>query len=413
MAQSTTILSICHHINSVGIKQARIYNMILRSGSKPVDDVFSKGFDSTPRPATQSLPLQSGSSIKRSRGKAKRNLDTKPTAPLKERDSPLFLEKPVHIKSLTRATSQLPGDVRDLYRRIHSAAVYKEAILPPEMREEISTLLDDEAREASFPKLLAATDGKGSAKAAAWLLHTQVCETLEAAEMVDLQKRHECSWNAHVHATVLGLVFTLLLSRAGFRPQQPRRVAARYEAVQATTITWDSAPHWKDGSPAARQPCVEKSEVRFVYLVKAALLTWVVDDEPLQQAIRRAAFNNETKTCYVNQTSYNPIFDTPISVSIQTKKTSPNDDPLLQLGLWFATWHKRMYALRQQSFSPPLLGWLPESMRHEWSLYFACDYVTSISLYGPIGLGSMRIILDLYTLVTCLLIKDWTETEFL
>ncbi|KAI0877568.1 hypothetical protein GGS24DRAFT_446808 [Hypoxylon argillaceum] len=312
-------------------------------GSKLVDDILGEGGHAQRKP--------------------KYSFDSKPIAPLKERNSLLFLEKPVHIESLNLA-SKLPEDVRDLYRRIQSAAVYKEAILPPEMREEINKILGDEAREVSFRKPLASADEPGGAKAAAWLLHIQICEVFEAAGIADLQKRHECGWNSHIHGAVLKLVFTSLLSRAGFRPQKSRRVVARYEAVQTATITKDSAPHWKQGGPAVTVSSTEQSaydsseyyeelepnpdrsrtnKVDYVVVLRN------VDDEPLQQAIRRVAFNNETGTGYVNQTAYNPIFDTPIAVSIATREASSNDDPMVQLSLWVAAWHKRMYALRQRS----------------------------------------------------------------
>ncbi|KAI0107764.1 hypothetical protein GGR51DRAFT_514986 [Nemania sp. FL0031] len=317
------------------------------------------------------------------------------------------------------------------------------------MRQEINMMLGDEpAPERSFRKPLATTDETGRTKTAAWLLHTHVCEILEAAEMADLLRRHECGWKAHVHRPVLGLVFSSLLSRAGFRPQQSHHVIARYEAVQAATITKESAPHWEDGGPAvtvsSTEPseddsaeCYEKPEpipdrsrskrVDYVVVLR------IVDDKPLQQAIRRAAFNDETKTCYVNQTAYNPIFDAPIAVSIKTKETSSNDDSMVQLSLWVAAWHKRMSALRQRSFPSPPVSWLPDSMSvnhdlpppllvsvplieavgHEWKLYFACDSVSSISLYGPVTLGSTTDVLDLYALVTCLLlIQDWVESTF-
>ncbi|KAJ8126387.1 hypothetical protein O1611_g7251 [Lasiodiplodia mahajangana] len=383
---------------------------------------------------TRSLPSQSSSITKRSKRMPKYNLNNKPIAPARERNSLRFLEKPVHMKSLTLNPSQLPEDVRDLYTRIQSSAIYKEGIVPSEVREEINAMLNGEVREASFGKPLAPTDETGRATAAVRVLHTQVCEILEAAGTSESQRRDEGGWNAHVHGPVLGLVFTSLLSRAGFKPQQSRRVAARYEAVYAATITKDSAPCWEDGSSAVTVSSTEQSaddssdrsekpesipdrrrtkKVDYVVVLKS------LDDKPLQQAIQQAAFNKETNTCYVNQIAYNPIFDAPIAVSIETKKSSSHDDRILHLGLWVAAWHKRMYALRQRSFSsppPPLqLVSVPliQVAGHDWNLYFACDSVSSISMYGPISLGSTRNILDLYALITCLLlIQDWVETTF-
>lgn len=62
-----------------------------------------------------------------------------------------------------------------------------------------------------------------------------------------------------------------------------------------------------------------------------------------------------------------------------------------------------------QLVSVPLI----QAVGHEWKLYFACDSISSISLYGPVSLGSTSNILDLYSLVTCLLlIQDWIESTF-
>ncbi|KAF2964894.1 hypothetical protein GQX73_g8678 [Xylaria multiplex] len=152
-----------------------------------------------------------------------------------QQNSLFYLEKPIRVKSLALTTSQLPGDVRYPYKRIQRAVVYKEVIRPSEMSEEINALLRDEAREASFRKLLVTTDERG-------------------AEMVGLQKCHEYGCDAHVHATVPGLVFTSLLSRAGSRPRKLRRIAARYEAAQAANIARDSVLYWKEGGLAVTVP---------------------------------------------------------------------------------------------------------------------------------------------------------------
>lgn len=50
---------------------------------------------------------------------------------------------------------------------------------------------------------------------------------------------------------------------------------------------------------------------------------------------------------YVNQTLYRALQKSVIACSIETKAEFQPNDPLLQLGIWTAAWHKRMHNLRR------------------------------------------------------------------
>ncbi|KAI1194436.1 hypothetical protein F5X97DRAFT_346693 [Nemania serpens] len=109
---------------------------------------------------------------------------------------------------------------------------------------------------------------------------------------------------------------------------------------------------------------------------------------------------------HINQTFYRPVRKSLIAVSIETKPEVPQNDPLLQLGIWTAAWHSRMYILRPSANLNPgaRLVSLPliQAVGHVWLIYFACDMGTRIDLYGPMTIGSTENIT----------IKAWIETTF-
>jgi hypothetical protein len=116
---------------------------------------------------------------------------------------------------------------------------------------------------------------------------------------------------------------------------------------------------------------------------------------------------------HINQTAYTPIGESPIAVSIETKKDVPSGEPLLQLGIWVAAWNKRMIYLRhvlvfhaigiivgnewwdQRLVSVPLI----QVIGHDWKIYFACLDKDNIMLYGPIGIESTDSMVQLYVLM--------------
>ncbi|KAH8753812.1 hypothetical protein F5883DRAFT_356436, partial [Diaporthe sp. PMI_573] len=118
----------------------------------------------------------------------------------------------------------------------------------------------------------------------------------------------------------------------------------------------------------------------------------------------------------VNQTTYYPIRDSPIAVSIETKQDYSSRDPVLQLGIWVAAWHRRMMSLytapapmRAKVVSLPLIV----TTGHDWQVYFACDRDNSIEMYGPLRMGSSATLLDAYVLLASLSsLKEWIETTF-
>ena len=111
------------------------------------------------------------------------------------------------------------------------------------------------------------------------------------------------------------------------------------------------------------------------------------------------------KGCHINHTIYAPISRSPIAASIELKQSFQARDPIIQLGIWVAAWHARMYALREQLIplddSWPSLVSVPliQVTGYQWHVYFACDLKQSIDIYGPVNLGSTEDIISCYVLL--------------
>lgn len=152
------------------------------------------------------------------------------------------------------------------------------------------------------------------------------------------------------------------------------------------------------------------------------------NDTPLMKVMKFYLHNDALRRClstpHVNQTLYPPLSYSPIACSIETKLALPSRDPLLQLGIWVAAWHKRMDALRKFLISEASLleldapqripsTLLIEVVNHTWQLYFACDEGKSIVLYGPLTIGSTSNLVDSYMLHASLTtIREWIPTTF-
>ncbi|KAG9249466.1 uncharacterized protein F5Z01DRAFT_596430, partial [Emericellopsis atlantica] len=125
----------------------------------------------------------------------------------------------------------------------------------------------------------------------------------------------------------------------------------------------------------------------------------------------------------INQTRYGPLTTAPIACSIETKSESARTGGLTQLGLWVAAWHKKMHAIQDflstdLARRPNAHDRIPSSLLiqvvdHDWTLFFACDNASAITLHGPTKIGSTTSLEEARALVASLeVIKAWMETTF-
>ena len=394
------------------------------------------------------LPIRKFPSLSPKKNKIRRSRSTSPTK-LKFRSHLEMFEKPIYVEDLQSNIDNLPEDVKQLYRRVRNLEHHREGIIPREVRQEVTALLgEDDVRDHNFRQ--EATEGAEAAHTHASLLGI-VLEAQAAAKY----QYHGTGWNHCVHTPLLKLVYSSIQpSREPARQpsdQQPASarvvpvvsvsVPAPYvptkhmklhtlQAHPLLTTTGDVGP-WSsassapsDGSSSTSQSTEDVSgqvssrsnnkKVDYVLAIDAAHTT------PLQKLMSIYVHNEAIENDFlphVNHVIYPPLQWSPIACSVETKVESAAHDPMLQLGTWVASWHKRLGILRQYVFEnslrlqpddllPPAL--LLEVVNHEWRLYFAYDRGTSIVLYGPLSVGSTRDLIEAYILIAVLkVIKGW------
>ncbi|KAJ8133200.1 hypothetical protein O1611_g417 [Lasiodiplodia mahajangana] len=418
------------------------------------DDAMNDG---TPTQRTQSQH-------ERSRKKAKENT--------KLPDFLLQLETPVQVEPWNlEGLSAHEGfcDIKRLYE--HIKAYFKErGVVPYEVRELFAAVHKKEEGLAPFgetfrtdPMPLPVVDRDIYTTVELAKMELKILRNIQhEATFSTLNFRNECSWITHVYAPLLSHVF-----------QQD----VRMEHVSSATMEGDSIPLKTPGIEAARATSsVLDASSEFCVPVTASSVSYVgstnvagsmpeedkdrnsthiqsrsgakivdlvlVLDLPKHTTLRKAIFDvimsvRGNGRRHVNQTACRPIQERIIAVSIEAKTESSGVDPLIQLGLWTAAWYKRMRFLRRELFAVQVAGMkgiiderglqqLREQERkkrlitvpvitvvgHQWDIYFAM-FDESITMHGPVELGSTRTLMQIYALVASLrAIETWVQTTF-
>lgn len=407
--------------------------------------------------AKSRVPLPPPSTVKRRRA----------PSPVKTSQYMDLLDKPVSVKSM--GEGDLAEDIKPLHNCIQYTSKFLIEVLPGELRAEIEAAENQPLPPHCFRK----PDPGGPSRQTLATL-AGLCRITEAAKTSRKLRRYEDAWNSLVQTPLLDLVFGSQPLEARKQEQQ-QTVSVRFEPVMSATISYQWIPRLNRGlvsqevkqqsnlsdlacsvtagsavsSEASSDVSVPKDLLHTrtdSKKVDYVLVLDIADGTPLKTIISdlilKAALHPNSPPPHVNQTTYHPIRDSPIAVSIETKQDYSSRDPLLQLGIWVAAWHRRMWSLysarglalldeqfrnastsdQQPSSEPqcavptrPKMVSLPLVVvtGHEWQIYFACDRDTSIDVYGPLSMGSTATLLDAYVLLSCLLrLKEWIETTF-
>ncbi|RWA07764.1 hypothetical protein EKO27_g7330 [Xylaria grammica] len=351
------------------------------------------------------------------------------------------LAKPIHINRL-EAPGILPPDVRSLHSEIRDTAQSSLHIVPKELRQQLSIL----EGQGSIPEhSFCATETPEGADGILSMLWNIKHKAAVSTEL----ERDERAWNNFVHTPLLELAFGPEIGRLSTQQAQDA-IAVRLEPVMAAGIARDSVPRLNprlfssgsDASPvpawsvpdsstersAGNVPLVsERSKSKTVDYV---LVLDLAETVPLQSTLSDIAQQISIYgdgSVHVNQTSYPPVCNSPIAIFIATKTVSSQRDPVLQLAVWAAAWHKRMADLRswmlmvRGSITDLSETWHPKLASlpliavtgHDWDVYFACDEGRSIVLRGPVPLGSTKSTLQIFALLASLrAVKKWTVDTF-
>lgn len=401
--------------------------------------------DATPRNVLRRRPVLEP---KKSPNKRNRSpMHSEPSSPIKGLADLHRLEKPVIVTPAVTAAGyealQQAG-VQGLYRSIRRVLRYS-CFVPIEIRHEFSALIKhrgDEAEEEWF-----ATSQEGERRTCIEELGKLLDLHHEALESVTLG-RHEAAWNAAVHHPLLKIAFD---DGDGDRHASGERVVQdlrlRVENVTSATIAGDCLPRLSLGAPPSwlRQeqdqdttdtPSIgawsvsqitvsssnSTSSTSSLSCLSSASRTH--DDLSVQarrlhldstvhskagskkvnfavvcvpkpgtelhaatQAVLEHLKRTPALSYSISPSTYGPLVDAFIALSIETKMTTAARDPLIQLGLVSAAIHRRMHTLPVvgATGSSPLtekgvIAPLPMIVvtSHQWDLYFACDQGRSI-----------------------------------
>lgn len=428
-------------------------------GKRPADDS-----DPTPKPPSRtaksfpSIPFDIPSPSKRRRRPSPTKKDYLGT-----------LEKPYRVLALNGTDNRihlLPPDARKLYDALLPAR-HQEDIVPSEVRDQVVSLVGDEARRYHFRE--PATSGP---EADATVLHANIHKILLKATAAHESDFHECAWNNLVHTPIFELVYSAVKPyqpRGEVPSQQSRPASARIVPAMAATIlrryvpqplstypseaasATSSASASRAGDSVSSTPYSDTSfhtsmpaqgdskKVDYLLAIdvtKGSPLSVVFERFIARESARERDWDGGVDTSHVNQTLYPAVQWSPVFCSVETKLREA--DSVVQLGIWLGAWHKRMERARQHvhTVRPDLRrpedatvpracipsALLMKIVEHDWSIYFACDtqdtnatgeMFDTITLFGPLTIGSTRDLLGIYQLVATLkVIKDWGETTF-
>ncbi|KAI1265523.1 hypothetical protein F5Y18DRAFT_54228 [Xylariaceae sp. FL1019] len=350
---------------------------------------------------------------------------------------------------MTSATAhnRLPSDVYSLYDRLVDVSRHR-GIIPGDVRQYVEALGVDPSTPSIFRE---SESTSPAAPAAAKAILDKLYGITKMTASSIQQKRHKCGWNHFVHGALLDLVYANGHLDDVFDSEIKHDVAARWEPVMAATIEYDCIPLVnKPNSQQQLLSCpVEPSDEPSADDASRRSATTSISQSNLQASTKQVDYclvlDTRENTClartisdllfymgdrrrHVNQTTYQPLCKHPIAVSIETKKLLSKTAPSVQVGLWFAAWHKRMYQLRtnliafrqsrgqmQTSAELPRLVSIPliTITGPYWELSFACDVGSQIHMYGPISIGSTSDLTSIYVLISALeAVRDWIQGTF-
>ncbi|KAK8124250.1 uncharacterized protein PG998_000009 [Apiospora kogelbergensis] len=373
------------------------------------------------------------------------------------------LEKPFLIEEIPHLTALLPEDIRDLYDQLCDISDKKD-IVPSCLREAITETLGRPFPDTYFQPPNPAINPT-EAKEAHTMLQS-IKKIVQSAKICRQSLRHECSWNTLVHGPVLDLVFSsepinppVLWQEDLQRPTRDLHV--RWESTMSATIAGDSLPLIPNVDNQTQVPCSVSADTQVVQDRLEGTESSTPWSEPadLSQMHSRpsgkkidyvaalefgplTAMGRTIHTItnnmqwygvggshrpHLNHTCYSPLKDSIIALSVETKPDVTTSDPLLQLGLWVAAWHKRMFDIRYllanniltytglQIELRPRLVTVPliQVVGHRWTIHFACDQGDRGVIYTGFEIGSTWSLRDAFVLVSSLrAIRSWIETRF-
>ena len=351
--------------------------------------------------------------------------------------------KPVESRRLG-TIDDLPTDIQGLYDRL-SRSRSRQGIIPGEIQEQVTR---HEGPHEAWPYLFRPAKTSSDAIKHAAQAQTQLESLLDIVEEADIAERqsyHESDWNAIVHTLVLRTVFPtrppvplprgaeltetdlararlVCATSAGILPEYMPTIR---RSNRMNTADFDEELGTTTGSTATEGLRARSSGRKKVDLLLSLEAVKGSSLHKVLNGVCDGQVTKQTPTPFVNHTDHIPVQYAPIAVCVETKVSTAAQDCSLQLGTWIAAWQNRMLAHRSylRTEFPELMSNEPsvripstlliEVVGHRWTLWFACDADTEISLFGPLDIGSTQRLTELYLLIAVLKdIKVWMEGDF-
>lgn len=297
----------------------------------------------------------------------------------------------------------------------------------------------------------------------------QLVSIVDESDRSDSKQRNEDAWNNLVHTPVLQLAFPpaqqspelqRLLARMGKDTPPPKAPSAtvRYEPMMSATIIFDSIPRLElpyakgdedesilavscvSGRSAVRSAATDESIDETNAHTRAGskkvdycLAVDLERGDPLERVLwelTQSEINEPPHPpLHTSQTTLRAVQDNLLPVAIETKQNQASTDPLEQLGIWTAAFHRRMQRLRmarglailgghgqpEQTSSRERLVPLPLIIVRgsTWNLMYALDQGDKIEITKATTIGSTSNLLAVYQLLASLrALGDWVETDF-
>ena len=250
------------------------------------------------------------------------------------------------------ALARLPADIAPLYEKIILIGNIGVPIIPYEVREEVSKISPIPDHHVRDP------DPAEGARDQAVDILNQLKDILSRAMQAVTYKRHEATWNIHIHSPLLEMVFKWEVPDEVSGSGEITEPHARVEPMMSATIDGDSIP-LRNSDPGTPDPvCSVAVDSAFLpsdssqysessswsmsqLRSRSAQVDYVVALDvppgPLQTRISWA-LSYAGLYPHINQTSYKPVRETLIAISFEMKtevyKTAhppPPQAPELQL----------------------------------------------------------------------------------
>ncbi|KAI0865113.1 hypothetical protein F4860DRAFT_527838 [Xylaria cubensis] len=347
-----------------------------------------------------------------------------------------------------------PYKIRDLCESITKAELLC-GILPKEIRSELMTELklnesyDRLFRKDPLPEEIIRSRPRFDAKTYALYENTELGRIQRAAIYLKSNNAHECGWSSGVNEPLLRHVFdnekmtvinvstaTMegdsvpggLMNDEEVEDSVPGGLMNDEEVEDAPAAMFEPAVSLFSVSSDASTSTTSQAATHQTKIVDLVLVLKLPESSNLQKKITKLIYRVD-KICrhHVNQTSYECVQKSVIALSVKARREFSGVDPLIQLGVWTAAWHKRMTFLRgcvlnahtpnlDKGEQDKLLIPVPfiTTVGPRWSLYFAFFESDSIRLRGPIITTVTTNIVNMYVLVAWLrAVKRWIEEIFM